>query len=373
MKIALIAGEQSGDLLGAELIEQLLAIDPTLSLFGVGGERMRKYPFESCFPIEKLQTMGFLEAITALPRLSRVFFQLRDKIIHEKPDICILIDFPEFNMRLASSLRKKGFQGKLVHYVCPSIWAWRKGRIKTLEKNYDLILSILPFEPSYFEKSRLSCCYVGHPLAHTITPSSQSRDPHLIALFPGSRSSVISNNLPVQLKAAEIFLRSHPAFSFSLSVARENLTPLIHSIVKNFSLPIHLIQGEENHSLMGRARGAIATSGTVNLELALHHTPTVVTYEITPFNYFVGRYLFRILLPYYSLPNIIAQEEVFPEIIGRKISPHSIATSLEKVLKEGNNTKEKCERIHKILGSKNTSLEAAHLILSKNPHDLISN
>ncbi len=363
MKIALLAGEQSGDLLGEGLARALRDENPSVELIGIGGPKMASASVISFFPMERLQTMGFIEVLWAFPRLLRAFYQIRNRLLREKPEAIVTIDFPDFHLFLARSLRKKGYRGKLIHYVSPSVWAWRKGRIQTLERHYDLLITLFPFEEAVYRGSRLPLSYVGHPLATEIEAPHEMRE-KLIALFPGSRGSVIERNLPLQLEAAALFLQKHPEYRLAVSVARKELSELVERLISTHDL--HL-EKESPRNLMRRASAALATSGTVTLECALSGCPTVVTYPVTGVNYLLGRYLFRILLPYYCIVNIIAEKGLFPEFIGPKLEAKPIAEALAEQLNKREKIIEESKELQRALtgsGPRGAARAILHLLAS---------
>lgn len=357
MNIFIVAGEASGDQLGADLLHALYQQNPTLQISGIGGPKMRAARMEILFPMEELQVMGFLDVFFALPRLIWRFRKTIRAILQTNPAIVLTIDYPGFNLRLAKTLRKKGFKGKICHYICPSVWAWGKNRVQLIEKHHDLLLSVLPFEKSYFSPSfRIE--YIGHPLISKISlPSKQ--DSHLIAFFPGSRSHEIKKNLPYFLALIQRLQKEFPSYHFAISLSQEKYRPLLEKMSKKLPL-VHDLK--EASPLL-----AIAKSGTITLELALREIPTVVTYAISWLDTFLARTIFKISLPYYALPNLIAGKEIFPELIG----PHLTAEQLYKKVKNLIETREtrshmikECRNLKNILGSGNASQKAAQLILS---------
>lgn len=353
--IFLFAGEQSGDQLGSKLISSLRGKRPDLSFEGVGGPAMRQEGLSCLLKMEDFQVMGFSDVFKALFRLLRHLKTIRNHILKTNPAAVILIDYAEFNIRLAKTLRRKGYQGKIIHYVSPSVWAWRKGRAKTLAQNLDLLLSILPFEKKFYEKTGLNVVYIGHPLVRTIhnhhyDPSFKLKE-NTIALFPGSRKSEIVLNLPLQLAAVK-------GQNYAISCARKELRPLIEKISPEAQIVPHNFRYE----LMQQATAALATCGTVTLELAFHNTPTLVTYKLTFVNYLIAK-LFRINLPHYNLANIITNEALFPEFVHKSLNINDIRKSLNKLLAERQKVSERCQKISEILTESDASHIAAEKIL----------
>jgi lipid-A-disaccharide synthase len=324
------AGEVSGDLHGGPLLESLLKLRPDLKIAGVCGPKMR--PFATCvMPMEKFQVMGFVDVILALPKLARQFFQVRNAILELQPKLVLLIDYPGFNLRMAASLRKKGFKGKIVHYICPSVWAWGKKRIPHMAKTLDALLTIFPFEAKLFEKTPLEVIYVGHPLTQKIPPRTRPHQtPKRIALFPGSREKEIRRNFPLQLEVAKRLLQENPSLTFTTSIADPRFSPLLHTLLAEANVPCTFTS--DSQALMQQADFAIAKSGTVTLELALHVIPTVVIYAISKLDTFIAGTILRIHLPFYCIVNIVMGKEVFPELIGPQLTPETLYTTTKSLL-----------------------------------------
>jgi lipid-A-disaccharide synthase len=354
----LIAGEASGDQLGEGLLQ---ALKPSsLKVMGIGGPKMRAVGMESVFPMENLQVMGFVDVLFALPHLISCFNKTVDAILKAQPKVVLTIDYPGFNLRLAKALRKKGFKGKICHYVCPSVWAWGKKRIGLMAENLDLLLSILPFEKQLFEKTKLRVEYIGHPLAEKILPQ-ENPDTHLIAFFPGSRTKEIERNFPYFIRLATWLKRDFPDYRYAFSVSQEKYRPLLKKMAPGLGLATPAEMKKLKPFL------AVAKSGTITLELALQEIPTIVTYAISPLDVFIAKYIFRISLPYYALPNLIAGKTIFPELIGPDLTD-------ERLLKEVKNlminqdvwdrTKAECKSLRALIGKENANIRAAQLILS---------
>ncbi len=309
MKTFVIAGEISGDALAAQVLKKW----GRQNIEGVIGPKLKALGARELFSIEEFQVMGFRAIIKSLPHFIKLFYKIRKEILNRNPEHLLLVDNAEFSLLIAKSLRKKGFKGKITQLVAPSVWAWRKGRIKTLEENFDELLSILPFEKKYFENSPLSVEYIGHPLIEEL---SQLQIPNrlnlgtkpIISLFPGSRKNEILTNLPLQLKAAST-LTSHQV---AIGIASEKFRPLIKSLGGNALL----ISPEDRFELMSKSQFALSKLGTINLELAYFGVPTITSFAIPKFEQFILQYLFKIFLPHYSLVNMLAERRLFPEYIG---------------------------------------------------------
>jgi len=360
--IFIFAGEPSGDLHGEKLLEALYEKNPELKISGVGGPRMRSVGMETVMPMENFQVMGFIDVFGALPRLFRQFYAVRRAILQMQPKAVVTIDYPGFNLRLARSLRKAGFAGKIVHYICPSVWAHGKGRIALMGKYFDCLLSILPFEKEHFKETALPVQYVGNPLTERISQSNPV--PGLIALFPGSRSKELERNFPLYLRVAKKLQEEYPELTFAVSLASEKLRPLLEELMRKEDILLPLEADAEK--LRSAASFAIAKSGTITLELALQEVPTVVTYGISPLDVFIVKYLLRIRLPFYCLVNILAKRGIFPELIGPAFSATSLHSAVKKFLDDPSTAaqcKAGCEEVRSLLGGKVASKEAAEHIL----------
>lgn len=374
----LFAGEASGDLHGCSLIQALAKLDKEAVFYGVGGPQMRQTSLECFLPMEEFQVMGFSDVIRAFPRLYRLFHQVCQHILTLQPDCVILIDYPGFNLRLARALRKRGFKGKLVQYICPTIWAHGKKRIEILTTYYDLLLTIFPFEAAYFAHTGLPIRYIGNPIAqriHTYCYQSNwkeklgiSTTDSLIALFPGSRPREIKRHLPLQLQTASLLQHRYPELTFAVSCGQDIFKKEIENAIKDgpfFSNPVVLIPSCYTYELMKDSQSALAKSGTVTLELALHHVPTVVHYEASYFNYAIAKHLLRLNLPYYCLANLLSQKHLFPEWIGRKIPASKLREELESVQFDQNRRLQiisSCQHLKKELALSSSSQIAAEAI-----------
>lgn len=346
-----IAGEKSGDLHGGKLMQAMREFDANFKAEGVGGSRMQAEGLKPILSFSDFQVMGFSDVIFALPRLIRHFYGLAKKILQDNPDAVIFIDYPGFNIRMAKYLRKKGYKGKLIHYIAPSVWAWGKGRIQTMSQSLDLLLTIYPFEPAYFEKG-LKAIYVGNPLMEELSAPHNRKA--LLAIFPGSRLKEILRNLPLQIEAAKHFDK-HVAISVSDPVFEKQ----IHALLKDVNFSYSLIPESDRFHLMQTASVALAKSGTVTLELALRGCPTVVLYQLTKINYLLAKYVFRISLPHYALPNILLKESLFPEHYQVKIDPKDLELSLIEQEKKHAHVQKKAYELKQLLTFKNASKEAA--------------
>lgn len=310
--VFLFAGEQSGDNIGAHLVHLLK--NHSFDCLGVGGKKMEAQGLKLVYSMEHFQVMGFIQVLKKLPQILHSFFQVKKSILNLNPAIVIFIDYPGFSLKMAKKLKESGYKGKIVQYVCPSIWAWKKNRKLTLEKYFDLVFTLFSFEKSIFDQSNLKAIWCGHPFA--LSEEKNVPKTHLI-IFPGSRKSTIELNLKYQLEAAETF-RKTTLIPIGISCARQSLLKTIQAInTQNYPI---FINGEEKEL----AKFAIATSGTITFELALRGVLAAVTYKVKLLDGLIAKYIFKLKLKCYCIVNIIMQEEIYKEFIGWLPSSQSI-------------------------------------------------
>lgn len=343
-------GEASGDILGAKL---LATLKKECQIEGVLGPEMRKRGLQEFAPMETLQVMGLTAILRAFPRIVSFLYKIKRHILKTNPKIVVLIDSPDFHLPLARLLKRGGYKGKIVQVVCPSIWAWRKKRKKRLEKNFDLLCTLFPFEKELFEDSPLEALYIGHPLveeinAKKILPLKTLEGKKVIALFPGSRKGEILRHLPVQLAAT----KDLEGYTRAIVVSNPSHLSLITSLLKEESTPPLLFSKESRYALMQQAHFAIAKFGTITLELALLNVPTLAHFTLPPLEKVILQHIFQIDLPYYSLPNIIAQKEVFPEYLFPRNTLEELKENshlFAKEEKERVKCKDRCQEVKRIL------------------------
>jgi len=349
MHLFAVAGEHSGDVYAARLIHQLKEQYTDLHVTGVAGPLMRAEGVDALLPMEEFQIMGFGAVLAKLPQIYKQFYQVRDAILSTKPDITLLIDYPGFNLRLAKSLRRKGYRGKIVHYVCPTVWAWGKGRTKTLIQTLDLLLTIFPFEPDIFHGSGLDTRFVGHPLIEGLQTHvyndgwrEEAGIPthgKIVGLFPGSRNGEVKRIIQRQIDAACRLKEYDPEVHIAVSCAGDHVESLIAEATSQAGLQLHqdvfIVPRTHSYELMRDAHSALACSGTVNLELALHQTPTVVAYEVSTTNLLIMWYVLRLFLPHYSIVNILCDRRVFPEFMIDKFTAEDLYGALRPLHEEG--------------------------------------
>jgi lipid-A-disaccharide synthase len=341
LKIGIVAGEASGDLLGAELINALRERCPDLQIEGIGGSAMNVAGCDSLFDMERLSMMGFIEPLLHLPDL----IELRCNLYHHfteinRPDVFIGVDAPDFNLGLELKLRQAGIP--TIHYVSPSVWAWRRYRIHKIAKAVDLILTLLPFEAKFYEQQNVPALYVGHPLAKQIPlhPDKLAARRALgidenkvcIALLPGSRRQEIRYMAAPFLLAAKKIVEQNaaqqqPALHFITSHVNELRYQEFYAAYQQYAaeLPLTFFT-QRSHDVMAAADVVLVTSGTATLETMLYKKPMVIAYRMSSFTYQIAKILVK--TPYIGLPNLLAQELVVPELIQNAVTPDNIAQTV---------------------------------------------
>lgn len=330
MKIMLSVGEASGDMHGASVANALKILQPDIELFGMGGKAMRSAGVRVDYDITTQGIMGIVEVIKNLGKL----FQLRDDLAalmeKERPDALVVIDYPDFNTRLAKIAKAKGIP--VVSYISPSAWAWRRSRAKDVAETVDKVAAIFPFEAEVYQEAGADVTFVGHPLLDIVKPALTPEDAYrhftadptrpVILLMPGSRQQEIMKLLPSMLGACQEISRTLPDCQFFLPVASTISREMLQNIIDSYQIPVNLTS-EYTYDLMGIADVAIAASGTATLETSLMGTPTVIIYKTAALTYLLGKLLVKI--PNIGLPNIIAGRRIVPELLQNDANPQAIA------------------------------------------------
>lgn len=364
--ILIVAGENSGEKYGADLVRQFKKLHPSISFFGIGGTHMEREGVRLLFPVEELAVVGVFEIISHLPRIKKIFNKIKKDIKHQKPSAAVLIDSPDFNLRLAKKLKRQSIP--VLYYISPTVWAWRKGRLRTIKKTVDKMMLIFPFEEKIYEDYGIPAVYVGHPLKDRIKASLTKNeflenyrlDPRkkLISLLPGSRRSELKYHMPVLAKALER-IKSEWDTQFVLlqpeNLEKNFLLNLIPSWLKGLK-----ILGENHYEAIASSDLVLSACGTANLEAALLETPLVSFYRISPLTYL---FLHRLAaIKNFSIVNILARERIIPELIQRDFTPQNIFEETKKILNSEEQRSEmlaQFRRIKKILGKKNAPQNAA--------------
>ena len=341
MRIALVAGELSGDKLGASLIKALKNYYPNAQFIGVGGEQMIAAGMHSQVPLEKLSVMGLVEVLKHLPELLSIRKNLVKRWSQQPPDVFIGIDAPDFNLGLACRLRASGIP--TVHYVSPQVWAWRRWRVKKIARSINLMLTLFPFEAEFYRRYQIPVRYVGHPLADEIALEqdrlaarqnlgiSENEKP-VIALLPGSRQIEIQTLGTEFIATAQWLLRHFPNLCAVIPAATPAIYQQLASMLAQQQLPIRLLQGQARTALAA-ADAALVTSGTVTLEALLVKCPMVVAYKVAPMTAWLARRLVEI--PYFSLPNLLADQQLVAEFFQEEADVKQLGPALLALLNRG--------------------------------------
>lgn len=376
-KIMIVAGEVSGDAHGAKLVKAFrkLRPDSEFEFFGAASHKLREAGVEAIINSDQLAITGLPEIAKALPMFWETFQSLKSAAKKRKPDVVILIDFPDFNLKLAKSLKKQGF--KVVYYISPQIWAWRKYRIKIIRKYVDLLITILPFEKDWYEKHGVAHVeYVGNPLVREVHSNlSKSEfcvkhnidpDKPIVALFPGSRHKEISKILPVLIETASVMVGQNSEMQFVIAQAPTRKLTEIESAISKAKCSINsknlfLVNGETYETLNASDAAAI-TSGTATLEAAIIGTPFAIVYKASAFNYKMLRPL--ITTEHFGLVNLIAEDRVIKEFIQNDFTKESLSAELFRLLENEENRiiREKLKIVSDKLGHGGASKRAAEAI-----------
>ncbi len=332
--IGIVVGEASGDILGAALISELRKLYPNAEFSGIGGPRMLELGFHSFFPQDRLAVMGLIEPLKRLPELLRIRKFLREHFIANPPAVFIGIDSPDFTISLERSLKEKNI--KTVHYVSPSVWAWRQKRIFKIAKSVDLMLTLLPFEAAFYEKHNVPVEFVGHHLADEISEhvdKFQARrelgipeHARVVALLPGSRASEVERMGSLFMHAAVFCLEQDPELLFYIPAANSDRYRQLHLQLNDYvDFSLQLFNGN-SHKVMAAADVVLLASGTVTLEALLLKKPMVVAYKMAPLGFRILSWLVK--TPYISLPNLLAGKLLVPELLQNEATPEKLSAAV---------------------------------------------
>jgi len=340
IRIAMVAGEASGDLLASHLIRAIRQKLPDAEFFGIGGPKMQAEGFDALWSCERLAVHGYVDALKRYRELSGIRRQLLRRVRRERPDAFIGVDAPDFNLWLEGRIRSIGIPA--IHFVSPSIWAWRGGRIKGIARSVSHMLCLFPFEPALYEKAGVPVSYVGHPLAD-VFPLEPDRaaarellelpaERRVIALLPGSRQSEVRNLAATYIETAKILVERHPDLSFVVPLATRETRLLFAEALHAADaehLPIRMLFGHAVDA-MTAADAVLVASGTASLEAALLKRPMVISYRM-------GKWQYRLMkrmayLPWVGLPNILCDESVVPELLQDDATPEALADALDRWL-----------------------------------------
>jgi lipid-A-disaccharide synthase len=372
--IGIVAGEASGDLLGSHLIRALKKRRPDLEFVGIAGPKMMAEGAKTLFPMERLSVRGLVEVIRHLPGLLKLRRQLAQHFLQNPPDLFIGIDAPDFNFALERKLKQHGI--RTIHYVSPSIWAWRKGRIRKIKAAVSHMLALFPFEPAIYQAADIPVSYVGHPLADILPLESSMQEARedlklqnahqVIAMLPGSRQSEVRQLAKLYVRTARLMLNKQPSLKFLIPLVTKETREIFQQAIYDDNaqdLPLQILFGHA-HLAMQAADAIIVASGTATLEAALIKRPMVITYRMPRLSWMLLKRMNY--LPYVGLPNILANRFVVPELLQHDANPEKLAETTLRLIEDKTmaaEIREEFTRMHETL-RQNTEEKAADAILA---------
>ena len=347
--IWIMAGEASGDLYGAELTKILRQMAPDMRVAGMGGLKMREAGVDIFVDSTELGVVGIIEVVKSIGFFLKLLRQIAEKAEKERPDLVVLIDYPGFNLRLAERLHKLGI--KVVYYISPQVWAWKKGRIPKIARDVTRMLCIFPFEPKVYAGTGLRADFVGHPLLEILRPYREKkveRDDNLVLLLPGSRGGELKRHIPPFLETAAQLLKNRPALHFAMPLPREKTKDIALSIINTLTLPDELksrldVSVGNTRERMTEATAGLAASGTVTVEAAILGLPLVVAYKTNWLTYQIAKRLVK--LPSITIANLVTERTVYQECIQYDVTAAKMGPALEAILPGGSRREEVLEGI----------------------------
>lgn len=372
--IMIVAGEASGDMHGANLVREMLNLDPALNFYGIGGNRLQEEGVELLANASDMAVVGLTEVVSKLGSILKIMGMMKRSLDERRPDLVILIDYPDFNIPLAKAAKKRGI--KVFYYISPQVWAWRKSRIGQIKKTVSKMAVILPFEVEMYHQKGFGVNYVGHPLLDMVklNYSKQesrkkfglSEDKITIGILPGSRTSEVRILMPELLRAAQILKREMPDLQFILPLADTLEETSVTEIISGFNVDVKVVSGH-TYDVVSCADLALVASGTATLETALLGVPMIIVYKISLLSYFIGRLFVHV--KNIGLVNIIAGKTIVPELIQGDASGMRIAAESLSILKNGERRQKMIKELEAIrarLGEPGAARRAAQIA-----HDMI--
>jgi lipid-A-disaccharide synthase len=371
-KILLVAGEVSGDLHGSHLVEAIQRIEPEVQFLGVGGEGLERRGMKLLYPAHSLSVVGITEVFVKLRTILKALRGLKRSLEREKPDLVILIDFPEFNLRLAKIAHRRGIP--ILYYISPQVWAWRPKRISLIAQLVRKMVVLFPFEVPLYEAAGVDVECVGHPLLDIVKPTLPKEkayqqfglDPkqRTIGLLPGSRSHEVERLLPPLLASAHLLQKEIPDLQFVIPLAPGIPKTILSSRMKNISVPVKVVEGF-TYDVMNLSDLLITASGTATLEGAILGKPMIIIYKVSFPSYWIGRALIRV--DHIGLVNLVAEKEIAPELIQKDVHPQRIADEALRILRDPILSRKMSESMGEVcqkLGKPGAAQRAARIVTS---------
>jgi lipid-A-disaccharide synthase len=369
-KILLVAGEVSGDLHGSHLVEAIQRIEPEVEFFGVGGEGLERRGMKLLYRTHSLSVVGITEVFVKLRTILKALRGLKKSLEREKPDLVILIDFPDFNLRLAKIAHRRGFP--ILYYISPQVWAWRPNRIKSIARLVKKMIVLFPFEVSLYESAGVDVEWVGHPLLDIVKPILSKEeafqqfglDPkrRTIGLLPGSRVHEVERLLPPLLASAHLLQREIPDLQFIIPLASGIPKTILLSYIKNS--PVKVVE-HYPYDVMNLSELLITASGTATLEGAILGKPMIIIYKVSRPSYWIGRALIRV--DHIGLVNLVAEKEIAPELIQKDVHPQRIAEEALRILRDPILSRKMADSMGEVrqrLGEPGAAQRAARIVTS---------
>jgi lipid-A-disaccharide synthase len=365
-RLLVSCGEPSGDLYAADLVRHLRArTEAPLDVFGLGGDRLQSEGARLLAHVRDLAVVGLFEVVSHLPHFRRIFRSLLTAVDQRRPDLAVLVDYPDFNLRLARALHARGIP--VVYYVSPQVWAWRRHRLRAIRENVAHMIVIFPFEAKVYDDAGVPVTFVGHPLVDLVAPqrdragflAAHGLDPArpVIAILPGSRRKEIAHNLPALAGAVRLLAERRPDLQFAAAVA-----PSIDAGPLRAGLPaqVALVEGR-THAVLSAAAAAIVASGTATVEAAILGTPMVVVYRLSALTYLLGRRFVKV--PHVAMANLIAERRIVPELIQDAFTPEAVADAVLALLgPDGETMRGALADVRRRLGAPGASERAAAVV-----------
>jgi len=369
--VLIVAGEASGDLHGANLVKAMKRLDPGVTIQGIGGKKMEEAGVDILIPSSEMAVVGLVEVFTRLNSIIRANLKLKSLLKNSRPDLLILIDYPEFNINLARTAKR--YEIPVLYYISPQVWAWRRGRIKKIARRVDRMAVILPFEKELYLKTGMEVEYVGHPILDSI-PQNQDKDEVIrdmglkdghpvVGLLPGSRNEEIKNLLPLMIKSVEIMSSRCDNLRCVLPMASTVSPDLVQAVINQSTVEIQ-VSPKDVYRTLSVCDLALVASGTATLETAIMGVPMVIVYKVSPITFWIGKMVIKV--PYVGLVNLVAGEEIVPELIQDEITPHSFADAALAILESEQRKGEMIEKLRKvkyILGREGASERTAGIAM----------